>query len=167
MHAFSTTDSFRKPVEGITLFLFSVVMCSCKKLFSAVKLRSLKLFLLALYSNKLPVNVPHWRICACALAQPDTILLGAQNGKHSQHIARFVLSDGKIKAKQNSPSSSESGSMVGPPEGNSSLSNVIRWHYHWSPTPVLCLSSWVCPELSVTFSVAPCCLSSERRDKKS
>lgn len=54
----------------------------------------------ALYLNKLPVNVPHWRICACALAEPDTILLW-QNGKHLQHTACLVLSDGKIKANPN------------------------------------------------------------------
>lgn len=56
------------------LSLFSVVMCMCFCTFlnsQAVYFRALTV----LYLNKLPVNVPHWRICTCALAEPDTILL--------------------------------------------------------------------------------------------
>lgn len=78
-----------------------LLSCACVSVNTFLSSRVAELRALsALYLNKLPVNVPCWRICACALAEPDTILLW-QNGKHLQCTACLVLSDGKIKANPN------------------------------------------------------------------
>lgn len=164
------TVSENQPRESLCFcFLLS---CACVSVNTFLKSQVAQFRdLSVLYLNKLPVSVPRWRICACALAEPDIILLW-QNGKHLQHTACFILSDGKIKANPNKIHSLQL--LVG------------RWRDHQRGTAhstmssdriiidlSLPLSSSVClclPESALRFSVkfhVFRCLSSPERDKKS
>lgn len=123
-------------------FLLSCAHVLCD-FFSRSWSRSVYSFLSVLYLNKLPVNVPRWRIGACALAETDTILLWP-NGKDLQLIITPALSDVKIKANPNKKwilFHSE------PVDGETARGEQLarlrhQIHYHWSQSPAL-LFSWL------------------------
>lgn len=93
----SAADSLLESAEGITLFLFSVVMCMffCKYVLQknhVAQFRALSVF----YLKKLSMGDTD---ASHALAEPDTILLWPSE-EHLQHTICLTLSNGKIKAIQ-------------------------------------------------------------------
>lgn len=172
MCPFSTTDWQFLRCSGESLcfcFLLSCARVSVNTLLNsgAAQLQALS----ALYLNKLPVNAPHRRICACALAGPDTILLW-QSGKRSQRTACLVLSDGKIKTNPNRIHSPQLwvgrwwDHQRGTARSNMSSDRII---IDLPPALLhrLSMPSWVWPALSVTFLMPHCCLSSHECDMES
>ena len=139
------TDSLWEPAQGNHFVFCLLLSCACVPVNTFLNTRATHFRALSvLYSNKLPVSVPCWRICAGALAEPDTILLW-QNGKHSQHTACLVLSDGKIKANPNKIHSLHVG--------------VGRWRDHQRGTARSTMSSdhiIIDPSLPLSSSVCLC-----------
>ena len=166
------TDSFWKPARSESLcFCFQLSCVSAKKLSSAVDSPRLRAF----------CQPPLFKQAACQRAaltypaprtlatKPDTIPPPGGKMENTRGAAPcFVLSDGKIKAKQN-PASSARGRVDGGTTGGERLARRC----HQITLSLISLRS-SCrsrpsrgrPELSGAFPTARCCLSSHDCDKK-
>lgn len=163
------TDSFWDPSDGITLFLFSVVMCICFcKYFSQQSLSS-ELCQLFIWTSCL--SVCHTDVSVLVHLQNLTqFSCGKMENTCSILPASYCLME-RLKPIQ-TKFTLFSSELV---DGETTRGELLAQLCHQitlsliSPALLLCLSlpSWVCPVLSVTFLMAHCCLSSHECDMKS